>query len=98
MNKAELIDQISKDAGVTKTQANEMLDSFTGAVSSTLKKGDTVTLVGFGTFSVAQRAARNGRNPQTGETIKIKASKIPKFKPGKEFKDKISGIKAKAKK
>ena len=95
MNKAELIDQIAKDSGITKTQANDALEAFTGAVVSTLKKGDTVTLVGFGTFSVSQRAARNGRNPQTGETIKIKASKVAKFKPGKDFKDKIAGAKAK---
>ncbi len=95
MNKAELIDQIAKDSGITKTQANDALEAFTGAVVSTLKKGDTVTLVGFGTFSVSQRAARNGRNPQTGETIKIKASKVAKFKPGKDFKDKIAGVKAK---
>ena len=95
MNKAELIEQISKNAGITKTQANEVIESFTGAVSATLKKGDTVTLVGFGSFSVSSRAARNGRNPQTGETIKIKARKVPKFKAGKEFKDKISGTKAK---
>ncbi|MES2701557.1 MAG: HU family DNA-binding protein [Bacteroidota bacterium] len=97
MNKAELIDQIAKDADLTKTQANEALDSFTNSVVATLKKGDTVTLVGFGTFSVSARAARNGRNPQTGETIKIKAAKVPKFKPGKDFKDKIDGAK-KAKK
>ncbi len=95
MNKAELIDQISKDAGITKTQANDVLDAFTGGVTAALKKGDTVTLVGFGTFSVLPRAARNGRNPQTGETIKIKASKVPKFKPGKDLKDKIAGVKAK---
>ena len=68
MNKAQLIEQIAKDAGITKKQANESLDSFTGAVVSTLKRGDTVTIVGFGTFSVTARAARNGRNPQTGAT------------------------------
>jgi DNA-binding protein HU-beta len=95
MNKAELIEVISKNSGITKAQAGDALDSFTGAVISTLKKGDTVTLVGFGSFSVSQRAARNGRNPQTGETIKIKASKVPKFKSGKDFKDKIAGTKAK---
>jgi DNA-binding protein HU-beta len=89
MNKAELIDKIAKDAGVTKTQANEALDSFTNAVIATLKKGDRVTLVGFGTFSVSERSARNGRNPQTGEVIKIKARKVPKFKAGKEFSTKI---------
>ncbi len=95
MNKAELIDQIAKDAGITKVQAGEALEAFTGAVVSTLKKGDKVTLVGFGTFSVAQRAARNGRNPQTGEVIKIKASKAPKFKAGKEFSEKIASAKIK---
>jgi len=89
MNKAELIDKISKDAGITKVQANEALDSFTTAVVTTLKKGDRVTLVGFGTFSVSERAARNGRNPQTGAVIKIKARKVPKFKAGKEFSTKI---------
>ncbi len=93
MNKAELIDKIAKDAGVTKVQANDALDAFTAAVVSTLKKGDRVTLVGFGTFSVSDRAARNGRNPQTGAVIKIKARKVPKFKAGKEFSTKISGKK-----
>jgi DNA-binding protein HU-beta len=95
MNKAELIDQIAKDSGITKKQATESLEAFTGAVVSTLKKGDTVTLVGFGTFSVSNRAARNGRNPQTGATIKIKARKVPKFKAGKDFSGKIAGGKAK---
>ena len=95
MNKAELIDKITKDAGITKKQANDALDSFANGVITTLKKGDTVTLVGFGTFSVSQRAARNGRNPQTGATIKIKATKVPKFKAGKDFKDKVAGSKAK---
>ncbi len=90
MNKAELIDKLAKDAGISKTQANDALDSFTNTVVSSLKKGDRVTLVGFGTFSVSERSARNGRNPQTGETIKIKARKVPKFKAGKEFSTKIS--------
>ncbi len=90
MNKAELIEQIAKDAGITKKQANESLEAFTDAVVSTLKKGDTVTLVGFGTFSVTARAARNGRNPQTGATIKIKARKVPKFKAGKDFSESIN--------
>ncbi len=89
MNKAELIDKISKDAGITKVQANDALDAFTSSVVTTLKKGDRVTLVGFGTFSVSERAARNGRNPQTGAVIKIKARKVPKFKAGKEFATKI---------
>jgi len=93
MNKAELIDKIASDAGITKTQANEALDSFTNTVSMSLKKGDRVTLVGFGTFSVSERSARNGRNPQTGEVIKIKARKVPKFKAGKEFSTKIASSK-----
>ncbi|ACU58386.1 MULTISPECIES: HU family DNA-binding protein [Chitinophaga] len=89
MNKAELIDKLAKDAGITKTQANEALDSFTKAVADTLKKGGKVTLVGFGTFSVSKRAARNGRNPQTGQIIKIKAKKVAKFKAGKALSDKL---------
>jgi DNA-binding protein HU-beta len=89
MNKAELIAKIAEDAGVTKTQANAALDAFTDAVQKTLKKGDKVTLVGFGTFSVSKRAARNGRNPQTGAVIKIKAKKVAKFKAGKELSAKI---------
>jgi DNA-binding protein HU-beta len=93
MNKAELIDKISKDAGITKVQANAALDSFTSTVVTTLKKGNRVTLVGFGTFSVSERSARNGRNPQTGAVIKIKARKVPKFKAGKEFSTKIASKK-----
>ncbi|MFC4232010.1 HU family DNA-binding protein [Parasediminibacterium paludis] len=89
MNKAELIAQLSEDAGITKTQANAVLDSFTATVTKTLKKGDKVTLVGFGTFSVSKRAARTGRNPQTGAAIKIKAKKVAKFKAGKELSAKI---------
>ncbi len=95
MNKAELIDQIAKDSGISKTQANEALESFTSAIVSTLKKGDKVTLVGFGTFSVSSRVARTGRNPQTGAALKIKARKVPKFKAGKGFKDKMASGKAK---
>ncbi len=90
MNKAELIEKIAKDANMTKVQANEAIDSFTSAVVATLKKGDKVTLIGFGTFSVTARAARNGRNPQTGATIKIKARKVPKFKAGKDFSESIN--------
>ena len=89
MNKAELIAQIADESGITKTQANTALDSFVDAVTKTLKKGDKVTLVGFGTFSVTKRAARNGRNPQTGEVIKIKARKVARFKAGKELSGKI---------
>jgi len=89
MNKAELIAKIADDAGITKTQANATVDAFVDAVTKTLKKGDKVTLVGFGTFSVSKRAARNGRNPQTGAVIKIKAKKVAKFKAGKELSSKI---------
>ena len=75
MNKAELIDKLAKDADITKTQANAAIDSFTNSVVGALKKGDRVTLVGFGTFSVSERSARSGRNPKTGAVIKIKAKK-----------------------
>ena len=81
--------KIADDAGVTKTQANAALDSFVEAVTKTLKGGGKVTLVGFGTFSVSKRAARNGRNPQTGEVIKIKARKVARFKAGKELSGKL---------
>jgi len=89
MNKAELIAKIADDAEITKTQANAAVDSFIEAVTKTLKSGNKVTLVGFGTFSVTKRAARNGRNPQTGAVIKIKAKKVAKFKAGKELSAKI---------
>ena len=89
MNKAELIATLADEAGITKTQANTALDAFVGAVTKTLKKVDKVTLVGFGTFSVSKRAARNGRNPQTGEVIKIKARKVARFKAGKELSGKL---------
>ena len=89
MNKAELIAKIAEDADVTKTQANAALDSFIQAVTKTLKGNGKVTLVGFGTFSVSKRAARNGRNPQTGAVIKIKARKVAKFKAGKELSAKM---------
>ena len=89
MNKAELISKLADDAGITKTQANAALDSFVEAVTVTLKKGGKVTLVGSGSFSVTKRAARNGRNPQTGAVIKIKAKKVAKFKAGKELSAKM---------
>ena len=89
MNKGELIEKIADDAAITKNQAGAPLDSFTEAVAKTLKKGNKVTLVGFGTFSVSKRAARNGRNPQTGAVIKIKAKKVARFKAGKELSGKI---------
>jgi DNA-binding protein HU-beta len=89
MNKGELIAKIADDVGITKTQANDTLDSFVEAVTKTLKSGGKVTLVGFGTFSVSKRSARNGRNPQTGEVIKIKARKVARFKAGKELAAKL---------
>ncbi len=89
MNKSELTESIADQAGLTKADAGRALDAMIGAISKTLKKGDTVSLIGFGTFSVKKRAARAGRNPATGETIKIKASKTPSFKAGKAFKDAI---------
>ncbi len=89
MNKAELISKLADDAGVTKTQANAALDSFVEAVTKTLKCCGKLTLVVFGTFSVSKRAARNGRNPQTGAVIKIKAKKVARFKAGKELQAKL---------
>lgn len=85
MNKGDLINQIATDAGLSKAQAGAALNSVLDSITGTLKKGDKVTLVGFGTFSTSKRAARTGRNPQTGATIKIKAKNVVKFKPGKEL-------------
>ena len=90
MNKAELIDAIADSADLSKAAASRALDSAIDSITKALKKGDTVTLVGFGTFSVRKRAARTGRNPRTGESIKIKASKVPGFKAGKALKDAIN--------
>lgn len=89
MTKQELVEKMAKDADITKAAADTALYSFIDGIVKTLKKGSKVTLVGFGTFSVAKRAARKGRNPQTGAAIKIKASKAPKFKAGKGFKDAV---------
>ncbi|MDR2813330.1 MAG: HU family DNA-binding protein [Prevotellaceae bacterium] len=82
MNKAQLVDAIAGKAGLTKADAKRALDAFTEVVAKSLKKGDKIALVGFGTFSVSQRSARTGRNPRTGEPIKIKAKKVAKFKAG----------------
>ncbi len=90
MNKSELIDAIAKDADMSKAAAGRALDAAVAAVKGALKKGDMVTLVGFGTFYVGKRAARNGRNPRTGATIKIKAAKTPKFRAGKALKDAVN--------
>ncbi len=89
MTKAELIDAMAGDAKISKAAAGRALDSLVKNVGKSLKKGDRVTLVGFGTFSVVKRKARTGRNPQTGESIKIKARKVPKFTPGKGLRDKL---------
>lgn len=89
MNKAELITKISESTDVTKTQANTVLDAFVNTVTQALREGEKVTLVGFGTFSISKRIERNGRNPQTGEMIKIKAKKVAKFKAGKELSARI---------
>ncbi len=85
MNKAELIDAIAGNAGLTKADAKKALDAFIESTTESLKKGDRVALVGFGSFSVAERSARTGRNPQTGKEIKIAAKKVAKFKPGTEL-------------
>lgn len=90
MNKTELIEHIAKTADISKAAATRSLDAMIGAVKVTLKKNGTVTLVGFGTFSVGVRQARTGRNPRTGEAIKIKKAKVPKFKPGKGLKDAVN--------
>jgi len=87
MNKTELVEAMAKEANLSKKDAEAALSAFTKTVEMTLKKGDKVTLVGFGTFEVRKRAARTGRNPQTGKEIKIAASKAPAFKAGKGFKD-----------
>jgi len=90
MNKADLIEAIAKDVDLSKADAGKALDSLTKRITQSLKKGENVTLVGFGTFSVTKRKARTGRNPQTGETIKIKAKKVAKFKPGKDLTQAVS--------
>lgn len=90
VNKSELIDAIAESANLTKADAGRALDATVAAVTAALKAGDAVTLVGFGTFSVKERAARTGRNPQTGKEIKIKASKTPSFKAGKGLKDAVN--------
>lgn len=89
MNKSELIDAVASAADISKADAGRALDGITDAIGGALKNGDQVTLVGFGTFSVRERAERKGRNPQTGEEITIKAAKIPSFKAGKGLKDTI---------
>lgn len=90
MNKSELIDQVAEESGLSKKDAGDAVDAMLNAVMNSLKKGDEVRLTGFGTFGVSARGAREGRNPRTGETIQIKASKSPKFSAGKQFKDALN--------
>ncbi len=90
MNKTELVAAMAEQAGISKKDAEAALKAFTDVVAAELKKGEKIQLVGFGTFEVSERAAREGRNPQTGETMKIAASKAPKFKAGKALKDMVN--------
>lgn len=90
MNKSELIDAIADSADISKAAAGRAVDAFVDSITGALKEGDQVTLIGFGTFSVKDRAARTGRNPQTGEEIQIAAAKIPSFKAGKALKDAVN--------
>jgi DNA-binding protein HU-beta len=90
MNKADLIDKIAASTGISKSNAAMAIDTMVDSVTAALKKGDRVTLVGFGTFAVSQRKARNGRNPQTGAVIKIAARKVAKFTPGVELKKAVN--------
>ncbi len=90
MNKVELVEQIAKDTGLTKKDSEAAVKSFIETVSKELTKGHDVQLIGFGTFTTGKRAARTGRNPKTGETIKIAAAKTPKFRPGKALKDSVN--------
>jgi len=93
MNKSELIDAAAKEADVSKAAAGKALDAIIGAITKAVAKGDSVTLIGFGTFSSSKRAARVGRNPQTGKELKIAATTVPKFKAGASFKAAVGGKK-----
>ena len=90
MNKSELVEAVAKSADLSKAAAEKALDGAMNAIKGALKKGSSVTLVGFGTFKVGKRAARTGRNPRTGEAIKIKAARVPKFSAGKALKDAVN--------
>lgn len=90
MNKSELIDAVANAADMTKADATKAIDAFVSVVGETLKEGDQITLVGFGTFLVRRREARSGRNPRTGDTIQIAASNVPSFKAGKALKDAVN--------
>jgi DNA-binding protein HU-beta len=90
VNKTDLIDHIAKQADISKAAAGRALEAIVAGIRTSLKKGNSVTLVGFGTFMVGKRAARTGRNPRTGDSIKIKAARVPKFRPGKALKDSLN--------
>ncbi|MBT9782302.1 HU family DNA-binding protein [Coprococcus comes] len=90
MNKTELVDAVAEQADISKKDAEKVLKAFVDVVTEEMKKGEKVQLVGFGTFEVSERAAREGRNPQTGKTMKIEACKAPKFKAGKALKDAVN--------
>ncbi len=98
MNKSELIEAVAKEADVSKAAAGNVLDAVLGAISKAVAKGDSVALIGFGTFKSAKRAARVGRNPQTGKELKIAATTVPKFSAGAGFKAAVAGKKAAKKK
>ena len=87
MNKAQLVEQLAAEVSITKADCERVIDTAIEAIKKSVKKGDDVTLVGFGTFTRAKRKARTGRNPQTGEAIKVPACTVPKFRPGKAFKE-----------
>ena len=89
MTKAELIEKVAKDNDLSKALAEKVINSVTWNITNCLKKGDKITLTGFGTFSVSKRKARTGRNPQTGQAIEIKATRVPRFKSGKALKDSV---------
>ncbi len=93
MNKADLVDRIASGSGISKAQAANAIDTAVQSITGALKRGDRVALIGFGTFSVAQRKARNGRNPQTGATIKIAARRVAKFTPGAELRKAVNRAK-----
>jgi DNA-binding protein HU-beta len=93
MNKSQLIEAVAADSGLSKTESTKAIESLLGTVTKTLKKGDEVIITGFGKFSVVKRAARQGVNPRTGERVKIKASKAPKFSAGATLKQAVSGKK-----
>ena len=97
MNKSEFVAAVAESASLSKADAERAVDAFIGTVSNQLKTGGEVRLVGFGTFEVRNRDASEGRNPRTGETIKIKASKLPRFKAGKALKDEVNGVDGKKK-